>query len=418
MLNPLDLFPCSWYFMLEAEHSWNNSEMEKLWFDLPVKIEINRLQVEHYKNCVFLFLVSRPKMAELAIEMEKLTFKLWDLKKGRCHIRVVDTGHSPKLRSKVLKSDHKKNNSRWTKDTIVKYRDHKEHNKMVVHMFWLTLSIKSENTNQLKTWIESTFHPLPHEKIPLPQEVFPPQNPSSRGHGRICPAHPPLPRPRWAARRRKPGRSRLPGAAVFCLGSRGPRAQSPQAEPNGTEGEKKSEKIWAPQKWKSWNMWTFQLLTRLTEHCCFEMFWGHGIALKKQLPLVFDSSPRWLGWTRTYSNSRKYIRLKLGHLTILNALDLFLCSWYFMLEAEHSWNNSEMEKLWFDLPVKIEMNCLRVEHYKNCVSLFLVSRPKMAELAIEMEKLTFKLSYLQKGRCHIRVVDTGHFPKLRSKVRP
>ena len=44
-----------------------------------------------------------------------------------------------------------------------------------MHMFWLTLFIKSENTNQLKTWIESTFHPLPHVKIPLPQEGFPPQ---------------------------------------------------------------------------------------------------------------------------------------------------------------------------------------------------------------------------------------------------
>ena len=72
--------------MLEAEHSWNNGEMEKLWLDLPVKIEMNRLQVEHYKKCVFLFQVSRPKMAELAIEMEKLAFKLSDVQKGRCHI--------------------------------------------------------------------------------------------------------------------------------------------------------------------------------------------------------------------------------------------------------------------------------------------------------------------------------------------
>ena len=54
--------------------------MEKLWFDLPVKIEINRLQVEHYKNCVCLFLVSRPKMAELAIEMEK---------HGKTYIQVI-----------------------------------------------------------------------------------------------------------------------------------------------------------------------------------------------------------------------------------------------------------------------------------------------------------------------------------------
>ena len=41
--------------------------------------------------------------------------------------------------------------------------------------------------------------------------------------------------------------------------------------------------------------------------------------------------------------------------TILNPLDLFLCSWYFMLEAEHSWNNSELKKIWFGLPVKIDM---------------------------------------------------------------
>ena len=132
--------------MLEAEHSWKNREMEKLWFDLPVKIEMNRLRVEHYKNCVALFLVSRPKMAELAIEMETLTFKLSDLQKGRCHIVEWWTPQTQE-QSPTLKTDHKKNNSRWTKDTIVKYRDHKEQNKMVVHMFWLTLSIKSENTN-------------------------------------------------------------------------------------------------------------------------------------------------------------------------------------------------------------------------------------------------------------------------------
>ena len=66
--------------------------MEKLWSDLPV---------------IFWFLVSRPKMAELAIEMEKLTFKLSDLQKGRCHISVVDTPQTQE-QSPTLKSDAKK----------------------------------------------------------------------------------------------------------------------------------------------------------------------------------------------------------------------------------------------------------------------------------------------------------------------
>ena len=81
--------------------------MEKLWFDLPMKIEINRLQVEHYKKCVFLFQVSRPKMAELAIEMEKLAFKLSDVQKGRCHTLEWWTPQTQE-QSPTLKTDHKK----------------------------------------------------------------------------------------------------------------------------------------------------------------------------------------------------------------------------------------------------------------------------------------------------------------------
>ena len=45
-------------------------------------------------------------MAERAIEMEKLTFKLSDLQKGRCHIGV-DTPQTQE-QSPTLKPDQKK----------------------------------------------------------------------------------------------------------------------------------------------------------------------------------------------------------------------------------------------------------------------------------------------------------------------
>ena len=72
----------------------------------------------------------------------------------------------------------------------------------------------------------STFHPLSSQRSHCLKKVFLPKS-CVRGHGRCCPAHPPLPWPRWAARRRKCGRSRLRSAAVWSLGSRGPRAPKP-----------------------------------------------------------------------------------------------------------------------------------------------------------------------------------------------
>ena len=79
--------------------------------------------------------------------------------------------------------------------------------------------------------------------IPLPQEVFPPQI-LVRGHGPVGPLHPPLPWPREAAAQPTRRHSKLRNAAVFCLGSRGPEAQAPQAEPNRTEGRKTLRKFW------------------------------------------------------------------------------------------------------------------------------------------------------------------------------
>ena len=91
----------------------------------------------------------------------------------------------------------------------------------------------------------STFHPLPHVKIPLASRRFPPSNPASRGHGRRSPAHPPLPWPRWAARRRKRGLAGLRSAAVWRLGSRRPRAPKPAGRtPTERKGRKIPRKFW------------------------------------------------------------------------------------------------------------------------------------------------------------------------------
>ena len=133
--------------------------------------------------------------------------------------------------------------------------------------FGKTLSTKSDVFKRLEP---STVHPRPHVKIPLPQEGFPPQilRPeatavvSLRIH-RCLGLDEPL----------DDGNVAVPGCELQrCLASgaaaRGP--QSPQAEPNGTEGEKKSEKILAPQKWKSWKLWPLKLLTKVKKHCMFD----------------------------------------------------------------------------------------------------------------------------------------------------
>ena len=128
----------------------------------------------------------------------------------------------------------------------------------------------------------STFHPLLHVKIPLPQEGFPPQilRPEAtavfvlRIH-RCLGLDEPLDDGNVAVLGCPMQRCDASGAAA-----RGPR--SPQAEPNGTEGEKNSEKILAPQKWKFRTLWTLQFLTKVKKHCCFdEMSWGHRVSLKK-----------------------------------------------------------------------------------------------------------------------------------------
>ena len=117
----------------------------------------------------------------------------------------------------------------------------------------------------------STFHPLPHVKIPLPQEGFPPKNPSSEATAIF------VRRIHFRLGLDEPLDDRLV-ALRGCIVQRcdtsgccGPMAQAPQAEPNGTEGEKNFEKILAPQKSKFWKLWPLQLLTKVKKHCCFEM---------------------------------------------------------------------------------------------------------------------------------------------------
>ena len=101
------------------------------------------------------------------------------------------------------------------------------------HKKWKHKSTK--NLNRIN--ISSTSS----RKDPIASRRFSSPNPSSRGHGRICPAHPPLPRPRWAARRRKRCRSRPREAAVWRLGSCGPRAPKPAGR---TQRNGRGEKFW------------------------------------------------------------------------------------------------------------------------------------------------------------------------------
>ena len=64
-----------------------------------------------------------------------------------------------------------------------------------------------------------------------------------------------------------------PPKAAACSGVK---PREPRAEPDGTEGEKNSEKILAPQKSKFWKLWPLKILPGLKEHCnivglrCFE----------------------------------------------------------------------------------------------------------------------------------------------------
>ena len=147
-------------------------------------------------------------------------------------------------------------------------------------MFWLIPSTKTWKQYPPKKLEPSTFHPLRHVKITLPQEVFPSPNPSSEATAHV------VLRIQGRLGLEEPLHDLL-GALPCCQmqrcltsGSRGPMAQARQAEPNGTKGEKNPERILAPQKWKFWKLWSLKILTKI-KHCCFEMSWGQWIALNK-----------------------------------------------------------------------------------------------------------------------------------------
>ena len=149
-------------------------------------------------------------------------------------------------------------------------------------------------------------------KIPLPQEGFPSPKSFVRGHGPRWSSHPPPPWPRWAAARPTRGRSRLPNAAVFRLGKMWPHGPSPAGRTQRNGREKNFETILAPQKWKFCKLWPLQLLTKVKQ-CCFEMSWGHRIALKNNCFWHSIEAMSVVNLTQTYFNSRKKVRSLLGH---------------------------------------------------------------------------------------------------------
>ena len=162
----------------------------------------------------------------------------------------------------------------------------------------------------------STFHPLPHVKIPLPQEVFPPQI-LVRGHGRLCSSHPPPPWPRWAAARPTRGRS----WAAKCSGVLPREDVAPWPKPaNRTQRNGRGEKLWEnfgtskDLKSQSFGNCGHSNSSLKFKHCCFEMSWGHRIALTKTVCLWYSIEAVSVdNWTQTYFNSRRKVRLLLRH---------------------------------------------------------------------------------------------------------
>ena len=98
----------------------------------------------------------------------------------------------------------------------------------------------TQNSEVFKKLEPSTFHPLRHVKITLPQEVFPSPNPSSEATADFV----------LLRIHRRLGRDEPLDDPIVALlgcqnqwcsasGSCGPMAQAQQAEPNGTHWEKK-----------------------------------------------------------------------------------------------------------------------------------------------------------------------------------
>ena len=170
----------------------------------------------------------------------------------------------------------------------------------------------SQKLETISTVEPSTVHTLLPHNDPMPNEGFPWI--LVRGHGPLRPANAQLPWPRGAAQPQKRGRSRLPNAAVFCLGSRDPRAK-PQAEPNGTKERKTFRKFWHLKTWSFWKLWPLELLPELKEHCGSLKPCQLIIELKHTSTLEKKSVSYW----DTAKSKRN------------NPPVLFLCSWYFIL---------------------------------------------------------------------------------------
>ena len=235
----------------------------------------------------------------------------------------------------------------------------------------LAESFQQKNHLKLEPWIESTFHPLRHVKITLPQEGFSLPKSFVRGHGRMCPSHPRLPWPRWAAGRPTRGPSRLPNAAVSRLGKPRPHGPSPA---NRTQRNGRGEKLWEnfgtskDLKSQSFgNCGHSKLLTKEKKHCCFEMSWGHRIAVTKTV-----------------------------------AFGILLKPCQLIIELKHTSTLEERSVSYWDIG-----NFKRNNPIIPCfVSLFLVfscCRLNRRELAYEIQRLRFDSWDLQKCKCYIRI---------------
>ena len=191
-------------------------------------------------------------------------------------------------------------------------------------VFWLILSTKIENI-----WKQYLTKNLNHQHfvhLHISSSFTSQRNPKAswgfptnillRGHGRHRPAHPRPPSPRGAVGPRNRGLCRLPSAAVFRLGSRGPSSSHWQ---NPTEGS--GEKFWENfGRLKSRSLGNFghsKILPKRQEHCGFEEVLMTSSWLKKAMWTRLAVKMLW-GNFKNVPSLRKQICVRLGHNRIWN----------------------------------------------------------------------------------------------------
>ena len=182
---------------------------------------------------------------------------------------------------------------------------------MLVQMFRHTTEDKIHETLEPSTspFTSSQRNPMFHE-VSLPAILL-------RGHGHLCPAHPRPPSPRGAARPRNRRLCRLRSAAVFCLGSHGPRQATGRTQRN--EEEKNSEKILLKSR-SFGNLWlhTQKSSLDLMNIVVLRMFWWHRVGWKGHVNQIGSQNALRRKLKKCSVSKKTNMCVRLGHNRIWN----------------------------------------------------------------------------------------------------